>query len=68
MLSYRRLKQNSRALRTFTGLDQSEFETLLPSFERAWNDYIYDTRIKKKRRKRRYGGGRKSRLRTIEDK
>jgi hypothetical protein len=68
MLAYARLKKNPRAFRTFTGLDQSEFEALLPSFERAWNNYIYNTHIKKKKRKRRYGAGRKARLRNIEDK
>jgi hypothetical protein len=68
VLSYLRLKDNPRALRTFTSLDQSEFETLLPSFEVAWNAYIYDNHIKKKTRKRRFGGGRKARLDLIEDK
>jgi hypothetical protein len=46
----------------------SEFATLLPSFEKAWNDYIYDKHIKKKRRQRRFGGGRKAHLASIEDK
>ena len=39
MLSYHRLKDNCRAFRTFTSLDRSEFDTLLPSFEVAWNTY-----------------------------
>ena len=68
MLSYQDLKDNPRALRTFTSLDQPEFETLLLSFEVAWNAYVYDNHITKKTRKRRFGGGRKARLASIEDK
>ena len=68
MLSYHRLKDNFRAFRTFTSLDRSEFETLLPSFEAAWNTYVYDNHITKKKRQRRFGGGRKARLASIEDK
>ena len=68
VLSYQNLKDNPRALRTFTSLDQSEFETLLPSFEAAWRAYVYNNQIKKKTRKRRLGGGRKARLASIEDK
>ena len=68
MLSYYHLKDNPRALRTFTSLDQSEFEILLLSFEVAWNAYIYDNHITKKTRQRRFGGGRKARLASTEDK
>ena len=68
MLSYDHLTQHPQAFRALTGLDQSEFATLLPSFARAWEDYIHDTHIKKKKRKRRYGAGRKARLHSIEDK
>jgi len=68
VLSYHRLKDHSRAFHTFTSLDQSEFAILLPSFEEAWNAYIYDNHIKKKTRQRRLGGGRKARLASIEDK
>jgi hypothetical protein len=68
MLSYHDLQDNPRAFRTFTSLDHAEFDTLLPSFEVAWNRYIYNNHIKKKTRKRRLGGGRKARLASIEDK
>ena len=67
MLSYHRLKDNFRAFRTFTSLDRSEFETLLPSFEVAWNTYVYDNHITKKKRQRRFGGGRKARLASLEE-
>lgn len=68
MLSYDRLTQHPQAFRALTGLDQAEFVTLLPSFAHAWEDYIHDTHITKKKRKRRYGAGRKARLHSIEDK
>jgi hypothetical protein len=68
VLSYQRLKDHPRALRTFTGLDQAEFENLLPHFEMAYHAYRYEHHVKKKARKRRYGGGRKPRLASMEDK
>ena len=67
MLSYQRLKQHPRALRTFTGLDQEEFEKLLTHFTMAYHAYVYDQYVIKKSRKRRYGGGRKPRLVSMED-
>jgi len=68
MLSYHDLKPNPRVLRAFTSLDPEEFEILLIPFEKAWKDYINRHYICKKTRKRRYGGGRKPHLLTIEDK
>ena len=68
MLSYQQLKHHPCALRTFTGCDQAEFEKLLPHFEMAYHAYRYDHHVKKKARKRRYGGGRKPRLAAMEDK
>jgi hypothetical protein len=68
MLSYQQLKYHPRALRAFTGLDQAEFEKLLTHFAMAYHAYRYDHHVTKKSRKRRYGGGRKSRLAAMEDK
>ena len=68
MLSYQGLTHHPRALRAFTGLDQSEFEKLLVPFAMAYHAYMYDQHVTKKARKRRYGGGRKSRLASMEDK
>jgi hypothetical protein len=68
MLSYQRLKDSPRALRAFTGLDQAEFEKLLPHFAMAYHAYKYDQHVIKKSRQRRYGGGRKPRLASMEDK
>src|SRR5437016_8658371 len=68
VLSYQQLKHHPRALRTFTGLDQTEFEKLLSHFAMAYHAYRYDQHVTQKARKRRYGGGRKPRLATMEDK
>lgn len=68
MLSYQRLKHCHRALRAFTGLDRTEFEKLLTPFEMAYHAYMYDQYVKRKSRQRRYGGGRKPRLASMEDK
>jgi hypothetical protein len=68
VLSYQRLKDHPRALRAFTGLDQAEFEKLLTHFTMAYHAYVYNQHVIKKSRKRRYGGGRKSRLASMEDK
>jgi hypothetical protein len=68
MLSYHDLKLNPRVLRAFTSLDPEEFDQLLIPFEKAWQDSINRSYIRKKSRKRRYGGGRKPHLVAIEDK
>jgi Helix-turn-helix of DDE superfamily endonuclease len=68
VLSYQRLKHHSRAFRTFTGLDQAEFEKLLTPFAMAYHAYRYEQHVTKKFRQRRYGGGRKPRLAAMEDK
>ena len=68
MLSYHDLKLNPRVLRAFTSLDPEEFERLLIPFDKVWQDYINRHYIRKKSRKRRYGGGRKPHLLLIEDK
>ena len=68
MLSSQQRKHHPRALRAFTGLDQAEFEKLLLHFAMAYHAYRYDQYVTKKSRKRRYGGGRKPRLASMEDK
>lgn len=68
MLSYQQLKYHPRVLRAFTGLDPSEFEKLLGPFAMAYHAYMYDQHVIKKARQRRYGGGRKPRLASMEDK
>jgi hypothetical protein len=57
MLSYAKLQTEPCIFRSLTGLSLSEFEKLLPSFEQAWQDYIYSHYITRSDRKRRYGVG-----------
>jgi len=68
MLSHDRLRRSPRALRTFTGLDQAEFEKLLVPCVQAWNMHVSMPQHPEHIRKRHVGDGRKARLLTVEDK
>jgi hypothetical protein len=70
MLSYAKLKNKPRILQSLTGMILAEFEALVPSFEKARQDYIYIYKyfIEASERKREYGGGRKAKLQEIRDK
>ncbi|WP_225938307.1 helix-turn-helix domain-containing protein [Leptothermofonsia sichuanensis] len=67
MLSYAKIQGKPPVLRSLTGLSQSEFESLLKSFEQAWESYIEQEYIQRPRA-RSYGGGRHAKLYSIEDK
>jgi len=67
MFSYEKVKDNPVVFRAFTGLDQAEFEKLLVFFTVANGSYIEINHIKGKKRQRRYGGGRRAKLATMED-
>ena len=45
MLCYQKLKNKPRILQSLTGLTVQEFETLLSSFEIAWQGYVQETFI-----------------------
>lgn len=68
MLSYDKAMKKPSVLRSLTGFDKPEFEKMIPQFEKAWNEYVGETYIKNKSRKRKYGGGRKPKLLTVENK
>jgi len=68
MLSYAKVKSKPRILQSLTGMSLAEFEALVPSFEKAWQDYIYKHFIEASERKREYGGGRKAELQESRDK
>jgi hypothetical protein len=68
MLSYRSIANKPRVFQSLTGLRIEEFQQLLPSFEQAWVGYIEQHHIQGKTRQRRYGAGRKSHLKSTEDK
>jgi len=66
-LSYENLRNKPEAFRTFTGLDEKEFQMMLQSFTVSYDRYI-DGRSAIESRQRDRGGGRKARLATYEDK
>ena len=66
-MQYVTLKNKPRTLRSLTGLNPSEFEALLPSFEAAWERFVSEM-FKHSGRKRSYGAGRKAHLHRLEDK
>ena len=66
MLSYDKIKDNSKVLQSFTGQTQAEFEELIPAFALAWHKYEKNQR-KKRKCQRCPGGGRKAKLSTMVD-
>ena len=67
-LRYENLKDNPKALRVFTGLDVEEFQILLQAFMVAWERDVQQHLLPPDVRQRGYGGGRKARLATCEEK
>jgi hypothetical protein len=67
-LRYENLKSKPTAFRSFTGFDVKEFQVLLAAFTAAWEGYVQQNRLPPDMRQRGYGGGRKSRLLTCENK
>jgi Helix-turn-helix of DDE superfamily endonuclease len=66
-LSYGELQGKPRILQSLTGLKRDEFEVLLESFGRAWEDFVNET-FQREGRKRAYGAGRKPHLKQLDDK
>ncbi|MGD1931801.1 MAG: transposase family protein [Leptolyngbyaceae cyanobacterium] len=66
-VTYAELRSKPRTLCSLTGLRESEFEALLPSFGDAWDDFIRET-FEHEGRKRAVGAGRKAHLKGLEDK
>lgn len=69
MLEYTKLKKNRREFVALTSLTPQEFNILLPAFRRVYErHYPPHKTLTGRRRKRKAGGGRKSPLRTLEQK
>jgi len=64
MLRYSRLAAKPEVFRALTGLSIQEFESLLPSFNEAWEEFLKATFIDGVARQRAFGGGRIPRLQT----
>jgi len=67
-LSYENLKDKPETFLAFTGLEVKEFQMLLQAFTIAWEHYVQRNSLPLELRQRDYGGGRKARLATCEDK
>ncbi len=67
-LRYENLKNKPKTFRAFTGLDAAEFQVLLKPFGVAWERYVQEHSLPSDVRQREYGGGRKARLATCEEK
>jgi hypothetical protein len=67
-LRYENLRDKPKVFRAFTGLDVEEFQILLKAFIVAWERYVQQHRLPPDVRQRDYGGGRKARLATCEEK
>jgi hypothetical protein len=65
--TYDKAMKKPSVLRSLTGSDRSESEKMIPRFGKAWDEYVGETYIKTKPRKRKYGGGRKPKLLTVEN-
>ena len=69
MFSYEEIKQNPELLLAMTSLRQSEFEHMIPNFQKAWDEYVKKAYIERLDRQREYGGGKsESNIVSIEDK
>jgi hypothetical protein len=65
-LTYGELQGEPRISQSLTGLKPEEFEILLESFGKAWQDFVSET-FQREGRKRGYGAGRKPHLKHLED-
>jgi hypothetical protein len=68
MINYCTLKTKYHIFLSLTGLKVEEFESLIESFQSAWNNFAYEEFVKGKDRIRQYGGGNNPVLEAIEDK
>ncbi len=69
MLTYAKVANKRRALRSLTGLSRRAFANLLESFRQAYEGFLDEQdRQRAQPRQRGRGGGRKSAIPTIEDK
>jgi len=67
MLTYQQIQNKPRTFRSLTGFSPQEFLEVLPAFIQKYNSYFENYQPEKTRQRRR-GGGRKSQLKTINDK
>jgi hypothetical protein len=66
-LSYKTLKSKSSLIKSATGLNLKEFDSLVPTFEIAWNNYISKYTFEGKKRNRSRTIRKNSRFKCVED-
>lgn len=67
MITFEKLSKRPRVFRLMTGLTLGEFSDLLDKFQSSWQMFVKSEFLSKER-KRAYGGGRHTRLLSLEDK
>lgn len=67
MFTYEKLSRHPRVFQRMTGLTPNEFSDLLDKFDSSWKMFVREEFLSKER-KRVFGGGRHSRLQSLEDK
>lgn len=67
LLLYKDIKNNPSVFLSLTGLTKAEFDSLLPLFGEAEDEYVREIYIKNKERKRNPGAGRRPKLRSSAD-
>lgn len=67
MFTFEKLAKRPRVFQRLTGLTVEEFDLLLDKFNSGWQMFILNKFLSKER-KRKFGGGRKSHLHSLEDK
>jgi hypothetical protein len=67
-LGYENLRNKPKAFLAFTGFTVEEFQILLTTFTTAWERYVQQHSLPPELRQRGYGGGRKARLATCQEK
>ena len=67
MLNYHSLSQRPKHFQRLTGLTVTEFDQLMDKFQSGWQDFVRKEFLLKER-KRKFGGGRHTRLLSTEDK
>jgi hypothetical protein len=67
VFTFDKLSKHPRVFKRMTGLTLEEFYCLLDKFQSSWQIFVQDEFLSKER-KRAYGGGRHTRLHSLEDK
>lgn len=66
-LTYKKLKEKSSLIKSATGLSLKEFDSLVPTFEIAWNSYISKYTFEGKQRNRSRTVRKNSKFKCVED-